>query len=293
MTRVELPAQGGAYRWYSADVVAGDSTALFAFMLGSVFSGRYAGSHKKGGSPREHAAVHFALYEKGVRVAWVVNEFQDVTVEDDGRTLRLGSSFLTWRDDGFTMHVQGSQTAWVEPIEARLDFQAAAPLGAEQSVVNGLVHRWQPLCVRGTARLVVPSWELDLVGLGSHDSHAGDVPLGAGGLSGFDRIRTHREAVSSIRLRPWGAPALLAEVREGRLSVSRHDEEAPSARSNWGLPLPSTLGVGGSPTLLESSPFYARLEASEPGAHVFAEVADFERFHGTSGARVAAGKAVA
>ncbi|MCU0695699.1 MAG: carotenoid 1,2-hydratase [Myxococcaceae bacterium] len=293
MTRVQVPAQGGAYRWYSADVVAGDYTALFAFMLGSVFSGRYAASHKKGGSPREHAAVHVALYEKGVRVVWVVNEFQDVAVEAEGRTLRLGGSFLTYRPDGFTMHVASAQTAWAAAVEATLDFTTASPLGAEQSVVNGLVHRWQPLCVRGTARLVVPSWELDLVGLGSHDSHAGDVPLGAGGLSGFDRIRTHREAFSSIRLRPWGAPTLVAEVREGRLAVSHEDDVGQSARSNWGLSFPATLGVGGAPTVLESSPFYARLEASEPGAHVFAEVADFERFHGTSGARAASGKAVA
>jgi carotenoid 1,2-hydratase len=191
------------------------------------------------------------------------------------------------------MHVASAQTAWAASIEAALDFTAEAPPGAELPVVDGPVHRWQPLCVRGRAHLVVPSWELDLSGLGSHDSHAGDAPLGTAGLSGWDQVRTHRAASSAIRLRPWGAPTLVAEVVDGALSVTRRDDASTGARSNWGLPLPASLGLGGAPTVLESSPFYARLEASDGAAHAFAEVADFERFHGTSGGRLAGGKAVA
>jgi carotenoid 1,2-hydratase len=291
MTRVVLPARGGAYRWYSADVVAGDVTALVTFMLGSVFSGRYSTSHKKGGAAREHAAVHFALYEKGVRVAWVVNEFQDVCVEDDGRTLRVGASSLSYRDEGFTMRVVGMQTPWAAAVEATIDFVCDTPPGAEQAVVNGLVHRWQPLCVRGRAHLVVPTWELDVTGVGSHDSHAGDVPLGMGGLVGWDQVRTHRAATSDLRLAPWGAPALIAESVNGAVCVARHDLEVERTRSNWGLGLPTSLGVAGPPTVLESSPFYARLEASADGAHALAEVADFERFHGSSSGVRADGKA--
>jgi carotenoid 1,2-hydratase len=293
MTRVSLPASKGAYRWYSADVVAGPFTAFFTFMLGSVFSGRYAASHKKGGPAREHAAVHFALYEQGVRVAWVVNEFQPVAVEDAGRTLRLGTSTLTYRAEGFSMHVASASTAWASAIEATLDVTAESPRGAEQAVVEGLGHRWQPLCVRGRARLAVPNWELDLSGLASHDSHAGDAPLGHGGFAGWDQVRTHRPGSSRVLLRPWGAPTLVAELVDGALSIARHRDEAPGARSNWGLSLPASLGLGGAPTVLESSPFYARLESSDGAAHAFAEVADFERFHGTSGGRLAGGKAVA
>jgi carotenoid 1,2-hydratase len=291
VTRVDVPAPGGAYRWYSADVVAGDVTALFAFMLGSVFSGRYAGSHMKGGAPREHAAVHFALYQQGVRVAWLVSEYQPVSVEDDGRTLRLGRSALRYRDDGFSMSVTSAHGAWGEALEARLDVTAAAPPGDEALVVVGQRHRWQPLCLRGVARLSVPSLELSREGLCAHDRHAGDVPLGTGGVGGWDQVRTHRGERTDVRLRPWGAPAIVAELSDGRLSVSRRDEASPRQRSSWGLSVPRELGLGGAPTALESSPFYARLEASDGGGHAFAEVADFERFHGTSGAAGALGKA--
>ena len=40
MNRIELPAQSGAYRWYYVDVTAGDYTAVFIFMIGSIFSAK-------------------------------------------------------------------------------------------------------------------------------------------------------------------------------------------------------------------------------------------------------------
>ena len=43
--------------------------------------------------------------------------------------------------------------------------------------------------------------------------------------------------------------------------------------------MPTSLGVGGAPALLESSPFYARLEAQSDEAQAIGEVADFARFH--------------
>ena len=49
-------------------------------------------------------------------------------------------------------------------------------------------------------------------------------------------------------------------------------------RSRWGLSVPAKYG-GATPRLLESSPFYARLEAEAGGAHTLGEVADFRRFH--------------
>jgi hypothetical protein len=64
---------------------------------------------------------------------------------------------------------------------------------------------------------------------------------------------------------------------------SRPVEPLPDRRTMWGLRVPRALGVGDGReeelTLIESSPFYARLESTRGEAHALAEVADFERFH--------------
>jgi carotenoid 1,2-hydratase len=53
--------------------------------------------------------------------------------------------------------------------------------------------------------------------------------------------------------------------------------------TGWGLRVPARLQVGnqvvGEPRLLESSPFYARLEARQGALDSLGEVADFRRFH--------------
>ena len=60
-------------------------------------------------------------------------------------------------------------------------------------------------------------------------------------------------------------------------------EARPTSRTGWGLRVPARLRVGdaevGVPRLLESSPFYARVEARDEGLDVLGEVADFRRFH--------------
>ena len=61
MNRIELPRQSGAYRWYYFDVTAGDFTAVFIFMIGSIFSARYSAGLKRGALPTAHSAVNFAI----------------------------------------------------------------------------------------------------------------------------------------------------------------------------------------------------------------------------------------
>ncbi len=56
-----LPDQPGAYRWYYADVTAGDVTAVVIFMIGAVFSPRYSAAAARGGRPIDHCAVNLAL----------------------------------------------------------------------------------------------------------------------------------------------------------------------------------------------------------------------------------------
>lgn len=285
MNHFELPTRSGAYRWYYVDVTAGDYTAVFIFMVGSVFSARYSASLKRGGAPREHAAVNFALYEKGARYLWVLSEYQDVTLSDDARTLRIGSSWLRYDDGRLTAEIQDKTapfmlTGWGEPTHVRLDFSALGPTHPEVVLVDGLSHRWRPIAARGEARVQVLSHGLDLRGRGYHDGNHGDVPLG-GDLRGWEWVRVHGEASTDITYRPWAAgPAARVHVTESEATSRREMLLAPeSMRTSWGLQVPRELGVRGAPRLLESSPFYARAEAHDGAAHAMGEVADFRRFH--------------
>lgn len=285
MNRFELPTQSGAYRWYYVDVSAGDYTAVFIFMVGSVFSARYSASLKKGGAPREHAAVNFALYEKGARYLWVLSEYQAVTLSADARTLHIGQSWLRYEDGRLTAEVRDRtapfmMTQWGQPTHARLDFSPLGPTHPEVTLVDGLSHRWRPIAARGEARVQVLSHGIDLRGRGYHDGNHGDVPLG-GDLRGWEWVRVHRPDATEITYRPWtDGPATQVRVTEGEASSRREVLPPPRAeRTTWGLKAPAELGVDGAPRLLESSPFYARTEAFDASAHAMGEVADFRRFH--------------
>lgn len=280
MNRVELPTKSGAYRWYYADVTAGDVSAVFIFMIGSIFSARYSASLKKGGLPRQHAAVNFALYEKGVRSLWVLTEYQDVSVADDGRTLRIGNSSLQYEDGAMTMVVRDRTTPWGSPTEATVRFTPQAALGQELRLVDGLSHHWRPICARGEARVTVPTQGIDVTGRGYHDGNHGDVALGSD-LSGWEWTRTHHADRTAIHYQPWGgSPGLDVTAGSHGVQVKRSSTgELPSMRTGWGLRVPTSLGVSGAPALLESSPFYARLEAQGDDAQALGEVADFARFH--------------
>lgn len=280
MIRVELPTRSGAYRWYYADVTAGEVSAVAIFMVGSLFSARYAASLARGGLPGEHAAVNFALYERGVRTAWVLTEYPSVAVEEEGRALRIGGSTLRYDDGGFTMVVRERTTPWGGPLEARLRFEALAPLGPELRLVEGQSHHWRPICARGAASLAIATHGVKVSGRGYHDGNHGEAPLGSD-LTGWQWTRTHGPARTEVHYQPWGgAPALTVHATRGGVQVSRgRAAPVPTSRTGWALPVPTTLGVAGRPTLLESSPFYARLEAHGGDTHAIAEVADFARFH--------------
>ncbi len=281
MNRVEVPHESGAYRWYYADVTAGDMTAVFIFMVGSIFSARYSASLKKGGLPREHAAVNFALYEKGNRWQWVLSEYQAVSVEDAGRTLRIGASHVTYDDAGsLSMVIRDKTTPGGKPTEARLQFTRETPVGEEVRLVEGLEHYWRPIAPRGTATVELPVAGISFEGRGYHDGNHGRPPLGAD-LRGWEWCRTHHPDRTSIAYRPWvDGPSISVEADAKRVQIERTPTTAiATRRSGWGLRVPQSLGIGERPAMLESSPFYARLESADANAHAMGEVADFGRFH--------------
>jgi carotenoid 1,2-hydratase len=287
VNHIELPSVSGAYRWYYVDVSAGDVTAVFIFMVGSIFSARYSMALKKGGLPREHAAVNFALYEKGVRTMWVLTEYGAVKTPDP-RTLQIGTSELRYGERSLTAVIRDKtapflMTQWGEPAHVELELAPEGPTHDEVELVPGLSHRWRPIAARSRATVRVKNRDLEFTGPAYHDGNHGQVPLGFD-LRGWEWARTHSPTVTTIAYRPWAeGPAQQVRVDATTASVTASSNEpVPTVRSSWGLRVPSTLGVTGKPMLIESSPFYARLEAREGPHHALGEVADFARFHSRS-----------
>jgi carotenoid 1,2-hydratase len=284
-----LPDEAGAYRWFYADVTAGPFSAVFIFMLGSLFSPRYSVNARRGGRPVEHSAVNFALYHEGVRRLWVLSEYPRAELESPGR-LRIGRSTLTYVDRGpeagtVRMEVEDWTAPWGRPVRASLSLAPLTPVGEVVRLMPELPHYWQALAPRARARLEVPSLGVEADGLGYHDTNHGDELLGER-LSGWHWARTHREDVTVVDYHlPDGVPSVRVMARAGALKYERAPvgEARPTSITGWGLRVPARLHAGdevvGEPRLLESSPFYARLEARQGAWDSLGEVADFRRFH--------------
>jgi carotenoid 1,2-hydratase len=279
-----VPSEPGAYRWFYADVTAGDLSAVFIFMVGSLFSPRYSVAARRGGRPREHCAVNFALYHRGLRRRWVLSEYRLMEQESD-RQLRIGRSTLSYEGNGVRMQVDERAAPWGRRVKARLTLEPMTPMGDEVQLVPGLPHWWQPLAPRTRAWLEVETENLSLEGLGYHDTNHGEEQLGAR-LPGWHWSRTHgeRETVVDYVLPEGVAPVQVVagpsglRCQRGGIAVAREMD-----RTVWGLRVPRHLlgstPVAGEGRLLESSPFYARVENRANGANTLGEVADFRRFH--------------
>ncbi|QDE88237.1 hydroxyneurosporene synthase (CrtC) [Myxococcus xanthus] len=281
-----LPDAPGTYRWFYADVTAGPYSAVCIFMLGSLFSPRYSVAARRGGRPLEHSAVNFALYHAGVRRLWVLSEYARAELEAPGR-LRIGRSTLSYEGDGTVrMAVDDGTAPWGRPVRAGLTLEPMTPVGEVVQLMPGLPHYWQALAPRSQARLEVSSLGIEASGLGYHDTNHGGELLGAR-LSGWHWARTHREdeTVVDYHLPEGVAPLrVVAGTRGVRCERGPALVEArPTHITGWGLRVPSRLHAGnvvvGQPKLLESSPFYARLEARQGPLDSLGEVADFRRFH--------------
>jgi carotenoid 1,2-hydratase len=104
----------------------------------------------------------------------------------------------------------------------------------------------------------------------------------------FQTMRPARSSRRTVLVSPGSPPApapileLVAETQDTTLRACVTPVE-PLHRSGWGLRLPRHLAAGPVElpvaSLLESSPFYARLEGAGDGRHALGEVADFRRFH--------------
>jgi carotenoid 1,2-hydratase len=280
MSPLEVPTLPGSYRWYYVDVSNDEWSAVVIFMVGSLFSRRYVTNHRKGVAPTAHAAVNFALYRRGERVAWVLSEYDAAHLSADGTTLDIGASRFTRTAEGAVRISISDRTPWLpRAVEAELTLTPETPECAPVTLVDGLSHQWFPFCVRAKGQVRVPSHGVDFTGRGYHDGNAGQRVLGTD-LPGWSWIRTHHATSSEVVYQPddaptWHVTASATDVQAKRDARPRH----PSRTTGWGLTVPAKLGVDAPVRMLESSPFYARMEATAGDVHTLGEAGDFARFH--------------
>lgn len=281
----QTPQAPGAYRWFYADATCGEFTAVAIFMVGAVFSPRYVGAEERGERPDTHCAVNFALYQKGRGVFWTFSHYGALQRDED--TLRIGRSTWRWQSDGGVRIDVDERSAvfGTDRLTARLSLSPDSP-GPLMPLPLGSGHLWQPLAPRCSARLAVSSRGIDEHGHGYADTNHGEEPLGVS-LPGWHWTRVHAEERTHIHYALPGPHSYMVTAERDRLWYEQvPSEETPSLEATrWGLRVPRSFRVGDAPNavfaparLLESSPFYARLEAHAPGAHALGEVADFRRF---------------
>jgi carotenoid 1,2-hydratase len=284
-----LPDTAGAYRWFYADVTAGGYSAVCIFMLGSLFSPRYSVGAPRGALPLRHCAVNFALYHHGSRRRWVLSEYAQASVREAGRELRIGRSRLEYTPDGqVCMEVDERCAPFGGAVRARLVLQPEVPSAEQVQLVPDVPHYWRALAPRAKAWLEVDSEGVRAEGRGYHDTNHGEELLGAR-LPGWHWARLHgpEETVVEYHLPGGVAPWRVTAGSRGT-SCERWPVRAEPRRTSvtgWGLRVPERLVAGPAmaaaarPRLLESSPFYARLEERHDELDVMGEVADFRRFH--------------
>ena len=274
-----LPDRPGAYRWYYADVACGEVSAVAIFLIGSLFSPRYASSSRA--LPTEHCAVNFALYVGGRRRQWVLSEYRGAT--QAGEELSIGRSLLRLKQDGSVeIQVRERRAPFGAETRAELLLRPTAPgLGPVALVPEGS-HIWEPRAPRCAAVLRLPLLGQVLEGHGYLDANAGEAPLGSA-LPAWSWTRVHAPDRTAIDFRLPAGQRITVRTGAGGTALGRDAAPATEARrTRWGLPVPRTLRAGGlevaRPELVESSPFYARQVARTAELHAIGEVADFRRF---------------
>ncbi len=285
MNTVLIPEQSRSYRWYYLDVSNGEYTFVAIFMLGGLFSPRYAKASQQGALPSAFSAVNCAVYRHGRRVAWVLSEYGDATVDDSKTQLTVGGSRFTYTDQGCDVVIVDQTTPFMvtssgSPFVAKVSAQFECPAGDEVQLFRGEPHFWQPRAPYSKASVDIPSLGLTYNGSAYHDLNHGTELLGSR-IAGWEWQRTHHSSHTHITYRPHNeATDIQVVARPDAVNVERIPKAVVARRrTSWGLPVPSQFSTGRPPSLLESSPFYARLEANVDGELVLGEVADFAKFH--------------
>lgn len=268
-----IPEQPLSYRWLYADISDERWTLVLIFMVGSIFSRRYAENpHAR---PSEHSAVNVALYDRGESRLWALSEYSSARLEE--QSLVIGQSRWKVGEQKFEVEINEKTTPWGEPFHLRVDFETEGPASSPVQLVPQLPHYWQAFAPRAWARVSSASHAFSFSGRAYHDGNCGDEPLGTR-LKQWRWTRTHHPHETLVRYEPAGAQMVELRCTSQSSTIERVPKvPVEEELSSWGLPLPIRLD-GAIPRRLESSPFYGRLEAAGPDSHALTEVASFSRF---------------
>jgi carotenoid 1,2-hydratase len=260
-----VPPNG--YAWWYVDAFSDDGArgiTLIAF-IGSVFSPYYKFARGRGpADPANHCALNVALYGRADR-RWAMTERGRRHLHRTTNTLSIGTSALTWQDDGLTIHIDET----CAPIPRRLRgtvrvFPRLWP-GASYSLDAEGQHRWSPLAPLARVEVALTQPAQHWSGEGYLDSNAGAVPL----ESSFRRWNWSRAPLRD------GAAILYDVVRRDgstqNLSLrfdraGRIDDLAAPAvidlpRTGWRLPRGTRADAADGAsvtTTFTDAPFYAR-----------------------------------
>jgi carotenoid 1,2-hydratase len=272
----EIPQQPGSYRWYYFDFQAGPVTAVAIFMLGSLFSPRYSRRQKFGARPFEHSAVNFALYKNGRCTQWILSEYATAKLEQGGSRLCIGNSSLTRTPKGVFEIQVAEQTPWRKrPVRIQMTVSPQTVPTEPIRLVTTMSHYWHPFSPFAEGELMMD--QNRSLGRAYHDRNFGDVPLGTD-LKYWSWSRTHEPQRTVVRYEAEGTSVIELKANAEGQSMERFEQaRTPTVTTPWALSIPARV-LGHVPTRLESSPFYARLEAQQEGRHQMVEVADFKRF---------------
>jgi carotenoid 1,2-hydratase len=282
---VELPTASGAYRWYYVDVSNGEYTFVAIFMLGGLFSPRYAKASKRGAAPTEYSAVNCAVYRHGQRVAWVLSEYAQAQVDASCSALTIGRSVFRYRPGGCDIVIDDQTTPFLmtslgEAFQARASVEFEGPSGDEVKLFEGQPHFWQARAPFAKASVEVSTLSLAFAGRAYHDLNHGAELLGTR-VPGWEWQRTHSPLKTEVVYRPHGESNDIRVVAHAdSVNVSREPQQAFEQRhTGWRLKVPKAFVEPEASAMLESSPFYARLEVNAGEQLALAEVANFRRFH--------------
>ncbi|MEZ4472843.1 MAG: glycosyltransferase [bacterium] len=172
------PVPGDGYVWWYLDVLdpATGQALVAIFLLGNVFSPRYARARRRGvADPLDFCAVNVALY--GPVSAWAMTEHPPTQVERTPEVLRLGASSLSW--DGPTLVARLDERTAPLPgrIVGEVRLTPQAPFHVHHTLDAEGLHRWWPRAPVATAEVHLTRPAVSFSGLAYHDMNQGAGPL--------------------------------------------------------------------------------------------------------------------
>lgn len=283
----------------------GRQALALIFMLGSVFSPRYAAARARGAGhdPLDFAAVNVAVYgDARASRCWALTERRGAA--RDAAAMAIGGSSIAWRGDRVCIDLDERTAPFPGRIRGRVTLDARRWHGAPRALDAAGRHQWWSIAPLAHAEVDLEQPRLRFRGAGYLDANTGDRALEEDFVS-WSWLRTAGEGearvvydvvarADAIGSRAGGAVAVPSNA--ARLALRFSDDGAGAfearrssvlPRTRWRVERAARHEGDVAPRVLrtlEDTPFYARslldLGAGVGGARRLAmhESLDLDRF---------------